>query len=95
MGDWAINMLRKAGMEYGEPIEAGMVTKGIKRAQKKVEERNFQYRKNILEYDEVMEHQRQSFYGMRQRVLEGRDVKGLIFDFITEEIETLRPILTG
>jgi preprotein translocase subunit SecA len=59
----------------------------VERAQRKVEERNFQIRKNILEYDEVMEHQRQGFYGLRQRVLEGRNVKGLIFDFVQETVD--------
>ena len=54
-------------------IEDKRITKGIVRAQKKVEERNFLARKNLLEYDEVMDHQRTTFYGMRQQVLEGRD----------------------
>jgi preprotein translocase subunit SecA len=64
-------------MKEGDAIEHPMLSKSVERAQRKVEERNFQVRKNILEYDEVMEHQRQRFYGLRQRVLEGRDVKGL------------------
>jgi preprotein translocase subunit SecA len=51
-----------------------------------VEEHNFQIRKNLLEYDEVMEHQRQTFYGLRQRVLEGRDVKGLLLDMIDQSV---------
>jgi preprotein translocase subunit SecA len=61
-----------------------MLTKSVERAQRKVEERNFQVRKNILEYDEIMEHQRQTFYGLRQRVLDGRDVKGLIFEYLED-----------
>ncbi len=77
-------LLSRLGMKEGEAIEHPWVSKNVERAQKKVEERNFQIRKNILEYDEVMEHQRQYFYGLRQRVLEGRDVKGLIFDYIGE-----------
>jgi preprotein translocase subunit SecA len=55
----------------GWPIEDKRISKGILRAQKKVEERNFLARKNLLEYDEVMNHQRTTFYGMRQQVLEG------------------------
>ena len=72
------------GMKEGDAIEHPRLSKAIEGAQRKVEERNFQVRKNILEYDEVMEHQRQEFYGMRQRVLDGRDVRGLIFEFIEE-----------
>jgi preprotein translocase subunit SecA len=74
-------------MKEGDAIEHPWLSKNVERAQRKVEERNFQIRKNILEYDEVMEHQRQSFYGLRQRVLEGRDVKGLIFEYIEEAID--------
>jgi preprotein translocase subunit SecA len=65
-----------------------MLSKSVERAQRKVEEWNFQGRKNLLEYDEIMEHQRRAFYGLRQRVLEGRDVKGLIFDYIEQSTRT-------
>jgi preprotein translocase subunit SecA len=75
------------GMKEGDAIEHPWLSKNVERAQRKVEERNFQVRKNILEYDEVMEHQRQHFYGLRQRVLEGRDVKGLIFEYIEDAID--------
>ncbi|MEM7755934.1 MAG: preprotein translocase subunit SecA, partial [Planctomycetota bacterium] len=80
-------LLARLGMKEGEAIEHPWVSKNVERAQKKVEERNFQIRKQILEYDEIMEHQRQSFYGLRQRVLEGRDVKGLIFGYIGDAID--------
>ncbi|MDX9912083.1 MAG: preprotein translocase subunit SecA [Phycisphaerales bacterium] len=83
-GDTQKKVLARLGMKEGDAIEHPWVSKSVERAQRKVEERNFQIRKNILEYDEVMEHQRQYFYGLRQRVLEGRDVKGLIFDYIEE-----------
>jgi len=86
MGDWTINVFKKIGMEYGEAIESNMLTKGIMRAQKKVEERNFLSRKNLLEYDEVMDIQRLSFYGMRQQVLEGRRVDEVIWTVIGEAI---------
>jgi preprotein translocase subunit SecA len=75
-------LLATLGMREGVPIESSFLSKRLESAQRKVEERNFQWRKNILEYDEVMEHQRRRFYGMRQRVLEGRDLGGLIFEFI-------------
>jgi preprotein translocase subunit SecA len=85
-GETLMKVLPRLGFKEGDFIDSKMLSKRIEGAQRKVEERNFQNRKNILEYDEVMEHQRQAFYGMRQRVLEGRDVKGLIFDFLTEAV---------
>ncbi len=85
-GETTMKVLARMGMKEGDAIESQMLSKRIEGAQRKVEERNFQMRKNILEYDEVMEHQRQRFYGLRQRVIEGLDVKGLIFEFIDEAV---------
>ena len=85
-GETQMKILSKLGMKEGDAIEHPWLSKSVERAQRKVEERNFQIRKNILEYDEVMEHQRQTFYGLRQRALEGRDVKGLVFEYIAEAI---------
>ncbi|MGD9692570.1 MAG: preprotein translocase subunit SecA [Phycisphaerales bacterium] len=87
-GETTMRILARIGMKEGDSIEHPMLTKSVERAQRKVEERNFQIRKNILEYDEVMEHQRQSFYGLRQRALEGRDIKGLILEFIRDSVES-------
>jgi len=81
-GNTTMAILSKLGMKEGDAIEHPMLSKSIIRAQRKVEERNFQMRKTILEYDEIMEHQRRDFYGTRQRVLEGREVKGLIFEYL-------------
>ncbi|MCC7388304.1 MAG: preprotein translocase subunit SecA [Phycisphaerales bacterium] len=86
-GETTMKVLSRLGMKEGDAIEHPMLSKSVERAQRKVEERNFQIRKNILEYDEVMEHQRQKFYGLRQRVLEGREVRGLIFDYISDAID--------
>ncbi len=87
MPEWTINVFKKIGLNYGEPIgEMRMLSKSIERAQKKVEERNYLARKNLLEYDEVMDVQRIEFYGMRQRVLEGRDVDQVIWTMIGESI---------
>ncbi|USN99326.1 MAG: preprotein translocase subunit SecA [Phycisphaeraceae bacterium] len=86
-GETTQKLLARMGMKEGDAIEHPWLSKNVERAQRKVEERNFQIRKNILEYDEVMEHQRQYFYGLRQRVIEGRDVKGLIFEYIEEAID--------
>ncbi len=83
-GETTMKVLSRFGMKEGDAIEHPWLSKNVERAQRKVEERNFQVRKNILEYDEIAELQRQQFYGLRQRVLEGRDVKGLIFEYIEE-----------
>ena len=85
-GETQMKILARLGMKEGDSIEHPLLTRSVERAQRKVEERNFQARKNILEYDEVMEHQRQRFYGLRQRVLEGRDIKGLILGYIQEAV---------
>ncbi len=85
-GEWTIKVLGWLGMEEGMAIEDKRITKGIIRAQKKVEERNFLARKNLLDYDEVMDYQRTSFYGMRQQVLEGRDVDEIIWGMIGDSI---------
>ncbi len=86
-GETTMKLLSKLGMKEGDAIEHPWLSKNVERAQKKVEERNFQIRKNILEYDEVMEHQRQRFYGLRQRILEGRQVKGLVFEYIEDVVD--------
>ncbi|KAA0214952.1 MAG: preprotein translocase subunit SecA [Leptolyngbya sp. PLA3] len=86
-GETTMKVLSRLGMKEGDAIEHPWLSKNVERAQRKVEERNFQIRKNILEYDEIAEVQRQNFYGLRQRVLEGRDVKGLIFEYIEEAID--------
>ncbi|HEY8667924.1 MAG TPA: SEC-C metal-binding domain-containing protein [Tepidisphaeraceae bacterium] len=85
-GDWTIKVLGWLGMEEGMAIEDKRISKGILRAQKKVEERNFLARKNLLEYDEVMDHQRTHFYGMRQTVLEGQSVDEVIWGMIGESV---------
>lgn len=87
-GETTMKLLSRLGMKEGDAIEHPWLSKNVERAQKKVEERNFQVRKNILEYDEVMEHQRQRFYGLRQRVLEGRAVKDLIFEDIGQVVDS-------
>jgi preprotein translocase subunit SecA len=86
-GEWTIKVLGFLGMKEGEAIEDKRISKGILRAQKKVEERNFLARKNLLEYDEVMDRQRGIFYGMRQKVLEGRNIDQVIWKMIGESIE--------
>jgi preprotein translocase subunit SecA len=65
-------LMQKLGMEEGVPIEHGMVTKAIERAQRQVEAQNFSVRKHLLEYDDVMNKQRESVYTLRRELLEGK-----------------------
>ncbi len=71
-GDRVKNLMERMGMPDDEPIEHPWVTKSVENAQKKVEERNFDIRKNLLEYDDVMNSQRKTVYDMRQALLVGR-----------------------
>jgi preprotein translocase subunit SecA len=86
-GEWVKNVLTRLGMQDGEAIESRMVTRRVEAAQKKVEERNFEVRKNLLEYDEVMDEQRKRVYGFRQRILEGADCRELILDMVDRQID--------
>jgi len=86
-GPRTLQLLSKMGMKEGVAIEHNMLTKAITKAQRKVEERNFLMRKNILEYDEVMDLQRHVFYDLRQRVLEGVEIRELIFEYIEKAVE--------
>jgi len=65
-------LMQKLGMEEGVPIEHGMVTRAIERAQKQVEAQNFSVRKHLLEYDDVMNKQRENIYALRRQILEGQ-----------------------
>src|SRR6185503_18994723 len=71
-GDRVKNLMERMGMPDDEPIEHPWVTKSVENAQKKVEERNFDIRKNVLEYDDVMSSQRKTIYDLRQSLLLGR-----------------------
>jgi preprotein translocase subunit SecA len=82
--EWISTLLQKLGMEEGVPIESKMITKRIEGAQKAVESQNFEARKHVLEYDDVMNKQREAVYGLRRQLLEGSDEKGLILeDYVT------------
>ena len=70
--DRIANLMQRLGMEEGVPIEHGMVTKAIERAQTQVEAQNFSVRKHLLEYDDVMNKQRESVYSLRRELLEGK-----------------------
>ncbi len=76
------NLMLKLGMEEGVPIEHRMVTKSIENAQKKVEGHNFEIRKHLLEYDDVMNKQREVIYKHRQNVLRATDVREEVLDML-------------
>jgi preprotein translocase subunit SecA len=82
-----LNALSRLGMKEGAVLEHRFLNSSVERCQRKVEERNYQSRKNLLEYDEVMEHQRNSFYGLRQAVLDGKQMDSIIFDYLSESVE--------
>jgi len=86
-GDKVKAMLTWLGMQEGESIEHGMVSRQIEKAQKRVEERHFESRKNLLEYDEVMDHQRKEVYSYRQRILDGSNCRELITDMLDKQVE--------
>jgi preprotein translocase subunit SecA len=65
-------LMQRLGMEEGVPIEHGMVTRAIERAQKQVEAQNFSVRKHLLEYDDVMNKQRENIYALRRQILDGK-----------------------
>jgi preprotein translocase subunit SecA len=80
-------LMLRLGMEEGIPIEHGMVTKSIERAQKQVEAQNFSIRKHLLEYDDVMNKQRHAVYDMRRMILEGKDTREHLLRLVDEVVE--------
>ena len=75
------------GVEDGEQIEHKMLSSAIEKAQKKIESNNFGIRKNLLEYDQVMNEQREIIYGERRRVLDGESMRDTVYSMITEYVE--------
>ena len=80
-------IMQKLGMEEGVPIEHKLISKAIENAQKKVEGHNFDIRKHLLEYDDVMNKQREVIYEQRREVLEGKNLKERIFEMIEDLFE--------
>ena len=81
------SIMDKLGMEEDEPIEHSMVSRAIENAQRKVEGHNFDIRKHLLEYDDVMNKQREVIYSQRREVLEGENVQPIINDMITDLLD--------
>jgi preprotein translocase subunit SecA len=86
-GEWVKSLLTRLGMQEGEAIESKLVTRRIEAAQRKVEERNFEIRKNLLEYDEVMDEQRKRVYRYRQKILDGVNCRDLIVEMIGKQVD--------
>jgi preprotein translocase subunit SecA len=80
-------LMLKLGMEEGVPIEHGMVTKSIERAQRQVEAQNFAVRKHLLEYDDVMNKQRKAVYDMRRMILEGKEARDYVLNLSKEVVD--------
>ena len=91
--EWVGRILQRMGLKGGEAIESPMVTRAITKAQKKVESRNFEIRKNLLEYDEVMDTQRRQIYGLRDTLLDHdveeqlRIMRAFLRDVIERKVE--------
>jgi preprotein translocase subunit SecA len=88
--EWVSTLLQKMGMEEGVPIESKMISRRIEKAQEQVEAQNFEARKHLLEYDDVMNKQREAVYGIRRQLLEGLDQKELIVeDYVSNILSDL------
>ena len=83
------NIMNRLGIEEEQPIEHGLVTKAIENAQRKVEAHNFEIRKHLLEYDNVMNKQREVVYSQRREVLAGEDLKHTVTEMVEEQAEDL------
>ena len=82
------SIMDRLGMDENDPIEHKLITRSIERAQKKVEARNFDIRKHVLEYDDVMNQQREVIYAERRKILRGEDLKENIFFMLDKIIES-------
>ncbi|MFK8115225.1 MAG: preprotein translocase subunit SecA [Rubripirellula sp.] len=86
-GDFVKSMMERLGMKEGEAIESKLVTRRIEAAQKKVEERNYEIRKSLLDYDEVMDEQRKRVYRYRQNLLDGHSSRMMVLDLVRGQID--------
>ncbi|MFB5266717.1 preprotein translocase subunit SecA [Paenibacillus enshidis] len=87
--DNVLNMMERLGFEEDQPIESRMITRAIESAQKRVEGNNFDLRKVVLQYDDVMNQQREIIYKQRREVLESENIKEIVFDMIKPTIERI------
>ncbi|MBW1813232.1 MAG: preprotein translocase subunit SecA [Deltaproteobacteria bacterium] len=88
-GERITSIMERLGMQEGEPIEHGLISRAIENAQAKVEGHNFDIRKHLLEYDDVMNQQREVIYKQRREALNGENIKDSIVDMISEKSEEI------
>ncbi|MBP2668182.1 MAG: preprotein translocase, SecA subunit [Deltaproteobacteria bacterium] len=88
-------IMEKLGMEEGEPIEHPLINKSVENAQKKVEAHNFDIRKHLLEYDDVMNRQRTVIYDMRRELFQSENLRDLVFEFAGELADELAGRFSG
>ena len=88
-GERITRIMNRLGMEEGEPIEHGLISKAIENAQEKVEGHNFDIRKQLIEYDDVMNQQREVIYKQRREALNGKSLKSSIDEMIIEKAEDI------
>ncbi|WP_434968534.1 preprotein translocase subunit SecA [Rosettibacter primus] len=86
-GDRITSIMSRLGMQDGEAIQHPLISRSVERAQKKVEENNFAIRKRLLEFDNVMNQQREVIYSRRRQALEGERLKGEIFEYLDEFVQ--------
>ena len=86
-GERITNLMERLNLDEDTPIENKMLSKAIENAQTSVESRNFQYRKSVLEYDDVMNKQREIIYGQRKQVLDGMDIKQTVLNMLRSSID--------
>ncbi len=87
--DWVQRFMERLGWEEDQPIESRQLTRAIENAQKKVEARNFEIRRQVLAYDDVMNRQREVIYEQRRRVLMGADLRESVFEMVGRYVEAL------
>jgi preprotein translocase subunit SecA len=85
--DRIAGVMDRLGIQEGEVIQHSMVTRAIEKAQKRVEAHNFDIRKHLLEYDDVMNQQREVIYGLRKDALEGENLKDTVLEYIVETVD--------
>ncbi|MGB5747301.1 MAG: preprotein translocase subunit SecA [Desulfobacterales bacterium] len=94
-GERITGIMEKLGMQEGEPIEHNMISRAIENAQAKVEGHNFEIRKQLLEYDDVMNQQREVIYRQRREALDGKDLRGSVMEMIRDKCEEIADIHAG
>ena len=87
--DWLPGMMGKLGLDEGTPLESKMVTRAIEQAQQRVEGYNFDIRKHVVEYDDVMNTHRDVIYSERDKVLHGEDLRETVLTMVEDEVDSL------